>query len=170
MTTPSSLGRVDLVRRPRTAGTSDFGTLKNVCQPGDATGATAQGVTDDEIRVATFSDPGFSGRPGLNQELFDSGEVFAEWCNDQGGINGRKIVVDYRDAALTELPGRASSTRAARTSSWSAAVRCSTTPGVKDRLECMLPDLAGLRRHSNAHESDLLHATPPQPTGRDPDR
>jgi hypothetical protein len=77
-------------------GAVDFGTLKNVCQPGDAKGATEQGVTDDSIRIATFSDPGFAGRPGLNQELFDSAEVFAAWCNDAGGINGREIVVDKR--------------------------------------------------------------------------
>ena len=81
----------------------DFGSLTDVCQPGDATGATATGVTDDEIRIATFSDAGFSGRPGLNQEFFDTAEVFSKWCNDAGGINGRKIVVDEHDAALTEV-------------------------------------------------------------------
>ncbi len=91
---------------PPAAATADFGTLKDVCQPGDAKGATAQGVTDDSIRVATFSDRGFAGRPGLNQELFDSGEVFTKWCNDAGGINGRKLVLDERDAALTDYRAR----------------------------------------------------------------
>ena len=49
----------------------DFGDLKGVCGPGDASGATAQGVTDDAIQVGTIADPGFIGRPGLNQEIFD---------------------------------------------------------------------------------------------------
>ena len=77
-----------------------------MCGPGDAAGATAQGVTDDAIKVGTISDPGFVGRPGLNQELFDAAEVFAEWCNDAGGINGRKIEVDELDAKLTEYKQR----------------------------------------------------------------
>src|SRR5437870_5114570 len=47
----------------------DFGDLKAVCGPGDAKGATAQGVTDTEIDVATMSDPGNTAVPGLNQEL-----------------------------------------------------------------------------------------------------
>ena len=146
------------------AGTSDFGTLKNVCQPGDASGATAQGVTDDEIRVATFSDPGFSGRPGLNQELFDSGEVFSKWCNDQGGINGRKLVVDYRDAALTNYQARiVDSCREDFYMVGGGAVFDNT--GVKDRLECMLPDLAGFVVTPTARESDLLQQPLPNPPG-----
>ena len=35
-------------------------------------------MTDDSIQVGTISDPGFTGRPGLNQELFDASEVFAK--------------------------------------------------------------------------------------------
>src|SRR4051812_28610537 len=52
----------------------DFGTLKKVCGSGSAKGATDKGVTDTEINVATMSDPGFTAVPGLNQELFDSGD------------------------------------------------------------------------------------------------
>src|SRR5207342_3168039 len=73
------------------AKSADFGDLKDVCQGG----------TPTEIKIATLSDPGFVGRPGLNQELFDTADVFAAWCNDRGGINGRTIAVDKLDAALT---------------------------------------------------------------------
>src|SRR5829696_6569413 len=83
-------------------GAGTFGDLRDVCSDGDASGSTAQGVTDDDIAVATFSDPGFAGRPGLNQELFDAAEVFSKWCNEAGGINGREITVHERDAKLTE--------------------------------------------------------------------
>ena len=86
------------------AGT--FGDLKEVCGPGDASGATALGVTDNAIQVGTIADPGFVGRPGLNQEIFDAAEVFTSWCNDAGGINGRKIVDVERDAKLTEYKQR----------------------------------------------------------------
>lgn len=146
------------------AGAADFGTLEDVCQPGDASGATAQGVTDTEIRVATFSDRGFSGRPGLNQELFDSAEVFSAWCNDAGGINGRKLVVDYRDAALTNYKPRIlDSCRDDFFMVGGGAVFDNT--GVADRLECMLPDLAGFVVTPTARKSDLLLQPLPNPPG-----
>src|ERR1700729_2251903 len=71
-------------------GAGDFGTLKAGCGPGNATGATDPGVTDTSINMATMSDPGYSGLPGLNQELFDAADAFVGWCNAAGGILGRK--------------------------------------------------------------------------------
>jgi hypothetical protein len=56
------------------AASGDFGTLKGVCGPGNAKGATAQGVTDTAIRVGTMADPGATVRPGLDQEFFDSAD------------------------------------------------------------------------------------------------
>ena len=61
----------------KTEAAGSFGDLKDVCGPGDAKGATATGVTDTSIAGGVFSDPGFTGRPGLNQELFDAAKVFA---------------------------------------------------------------------------------------------
>ncbi|MEZ5140737.1 MAG: hypothetical protein R2711_18790 [Acidimicrobiales bacterium] len=89
-------------------GSGDFGDLKAVCGPSEGGGevvddpAEAQGVSADEIVVGTVADPGFQGRPGLNQELFDSGEAFVQWCNEQGGINGKTLKLSEHDAALTE--------------------------------------------------------------------
>jgi hypothetical protein len=87
-------------------GSGTFGDLEDVCGPGDASGDTAQGVTDDSIKVGTISDPGFVGRQGLNQELFDASNVFVDWCNAAGGINGREIELTERDAKLTEYKQR----------------------------------------------------------------
>ncbi|HVM65739.1 MAG TPA: hypothetical protein VMU14_12820, partial [Acidimicrobiales bacterium] len=81
-------------------GPGDFGTLKAVCGPGNASGATDKGVTDTEIRAATMSDPGNTAVPGLDIELFQESQAFVDWCNAAGGILGRKIVLDKRDAAL----------------------------------------------------------------------
>jgi hypothetical protein len=83
------------------SASGDFGTLKAVCGPGNATGATDQGVTNTTISMSTMSDPGYTALPGLNQELFDSADAFVGWCNAAGGILGRKIVLHKRDAALT---------------------------------------------------------------------
>jgi ABC-type branched-subunit amino acid transport system substrate-binding protein len=136
-------------------GTGDFGDLTEVCGEGDASGATAQGVTDDEIAVSTFSDPGFAGRQGLNQELFDAAEVFAAWCNEAGGINGREIVVHERDSALTEY--RARMAEACREDFFmvgGGAVFDDT--GQEDRLNCLLPDIAGYVVSAAAKGADLL--------------
>jgi hypothetical protein len=83
-----------------------FGDLEKVCQDGDASGATATGVTDTEIHLGTVTDKGFSAAPGLNKEMYDSAVAFTSWCNEHGGILGRKLIVDDLDAALTEYEAR----------------------------------------------------------------
>ena len=121
---------------------ANFGTLKNVCTSGHPSGSPTTGVTASEIHVATFSDRGFVGRPGLNQEFFDTADVFAAWCNDRGGINGRKIVVDKRDAALFDTKAR----MVESCSQDFALVAGGATfdqNGVETRLKCLLPDFAG---------------------------
>jgi ABC-type branched-subunit amino acid transport system substrate-binding protein len=94
---------------PEGGGAGDFGDLTAVCGPNEGGGEVAdagpdetQGVTADTITVGTISDPGFEGRPGLNQEIFDSGTAFVEWCNAAGGINGRQLELNLHDAAITE--------------------------------------------------------------------
>jgi len=93
-----------------------FGDLASPCGPAadDAPATTTadgtasddpgetQGVRADAIQVGTIADPGFSGQPGLNQEIFDAGDAFVAWCNDQGGINGREIELTKYDAAISE--------------------------------------------------------------------
>ena len=92
---------------PAKAAEGDWGDLKGVCGPNDGGGAVptgddSQGVTEDSIELGTVADPGFSARPGLNQELFDSGDAFVEWCNAAGGINGKKLTLNKHDAKLTD--------------------------------------------------------------------
>jgi len=92
-----------------------FGTIDEVCSPGEDGGgggetaeraqddaAETQGVTEETINIGTVADPGFEGRQGLNQEIFDASEAFVDWCNSHGGINGRQIELTLYDAALTE--------------------------------------------------------------------
>lgn len=138
----------------------DFGELKEVCGDGDASGATAQGVTDDAIRVATFSDPGFVGRPGLNQELFDATKVFTEWCNAAGGINGRKIEVDERDAKLTEFKQRVTESCQDDFMMVGGGAVFDET-GQDERLKCLLPDIPAYQVSARARGADLAIAPLP---------
>ena len=89
---------------PTALAQGGFGDLSKVCSPGDGTALTAsdKGVSATEIHVGTVTDKGFSGRPGLNKEMFDAAVAFAKFCNDHGGILGRKLVIDDRDAKLTD--------------------------------------------------------------------
>jgi hypothetical protein len=76
-----------------------FGDLEAVCQEGDASGATADGVTDETITVGTITDKGGIVQ-GLNEEMYDTAVAFTKWCNEHGGILGRELVLSDVDAKL----------------------------------------------------------------------
>ncbi len=80
-----------------------FGDLESPCGPGTATGATDQGVTDTSISIGYGDDAGFATSPGLNHEISDAVRAMIDWCNDQGGINGRQLTGTYHDAAITRV-------------------------------------------------------------------
>ncbi|TAM83272.1 MAG: ABC transporter substrate-binding protein [Jatrophihabitans sp.] len=86
-----------------TSAATTFGTLASPCGKGSATGATEQGVTDSAITIGYGDDRGAAQAPGLNQEIGDAVKAMIKWCNDQGGINGRQLVGDFYDAALTNI-------------------------------------------------------------------
>lgn len=145
-------------------GAGEFGSLKDVCGPGDAKGATARGVTDKEIRLGTISDTGFTGRPGLNQELWDASKVFTDWCNAAGGINGRKLIFDELDAALFEYKQRI--TEACQNDfALVGGGGVFDQTGQDERLNCLLPDIPGFQVSAKARGSEL--AVAPLPTALD---
>ena len=145
-----------------TAASGDFGTLTDVCQQGDASGSTAPGVTSSEIKVGTFADPGFVGRPGLDQELFDTAEVFSKWCNAAGGINGRKIVVNQHDSALFDVQARMTEA-CSQDFFLVGGGAVFDNQGVKTRLQCLLPDIPGYVVTAEARGADLLVQPLPNP-------
>lgn len=99
---------------PTASGDAAFGDLERPCGPRDPDTADSasddpaetQGVEDDVLRLGTVSDPGFEGRPGLNQEIFDAADAFVDWCNSHGGINGRQIELTQYDAAIFQYQQR----------------------------------------------------------------
>lgn len=137
------------------ASTGSFGTSDVVCKKGKPSGSPADGVTATDIRLATFSDAGFAGRPGLNQELFDTAKVFSQWCNDAGGINGRKIVVDERDAALTNVQAKMVESCASDFMVVGGGAVFDQN-GVNTRLSCVMPEISGYSVSSQARGADLL--------------
>ncbi len=79
-----------------------FGELGQVCGPaeGKAQPSDVRGVTDTEIQIGVLNDAGNELSPGLGASYPAVAKAFADWCNDAGGINGRKIVINDRDAKL----------------------------------------------------------------------
>jgi hypothetical protein len=92
------------------AGTGDtvmFGDLESPCGEAEdgagAASATDQGVTDSQIVIGYGDDAGFPTSPGLSHETSDAIAAMIDWCNEQGGINGRQLVGNYYDAAITDV-------------------------------------------------------------------
>ena len=65
-----------------------------------ALAATDVGVTADEIRIGVLADVENDLQPGLFQGTPDAMKGFAKYINDQGGLAGRKLVVDFIDSHL----------------------------------------------------------------------
>jgi ABC-type branched-subunit amino acid transport system substrate-binding protein len=90
------------------AGGTDFGDLPSPCgeAPDGAPGAVPAGqlgVTDDTILIGYGDDAGYQGSPGLNHQMSDAVKAMIDWCNDQGGINGRTIEGNYYDAKILDV-------------------------------------------------------------------
>jgi hypothetical protein len=142
-----------------------FGDLEGVCQDGDASGATDVGVTDDSIQVGSFTDKGFTARPGLNEEMYDAAVAFAAWCNEHGGINGRELVIADRDAALTDYNARIIESCAEDFAMvGGGAVLDDADNG--GRVACGLPNIPGYVVSRAAREADLTVQPVPNPPGR----
>jgi Periplasmic binding protein len=86
-----------------TAASSSSGVwpgVGKICEPGAGGASTVRGVGSKTINIAVFNDASNTIDPGLEAEFPQQATAFADWCNAAGGINGRKIVIDNRDAAL----------------------------------------------------------------------
>ena len=74
--------------------------LGKICESGPGGASSVRGVGPKTIHIAVFNDASNTIEPGLEIEFLQQAKAFATWCNASGGINGRDIVVDNRDAAL----------------------------------------------------------------------
>ncbi len=131
----------------------DYGDLKDVCGKGDAKGATDQGVTDTEIVLGAGADPGNTILPGLDQGIFDAAQAFVGWCNNAGGILGRKLVLKLHDAKLFELAKVM--TEACETDFMLVGVGYGLdATGVEARTGCKLPQIATFTVSSKAGRAE----------------
>lgn len=134
----------------------DFGSLKNVCHAAKSPNKanSDRGVTADTVQLTTISDAGSPIQRGLNQELWDVATVFTKWCNDHGGINGRRIVSTEGDAQVTlyqQAIAQACTSSFALVGGGGAFDQL----GQEDRLKCLLPDIPAFAASSQARTAAL---------------
>ncbi|MEV1063951.1 ABC transporter substrate-binding protein [Streptomyces sp. NPDC050263] len=132
------------------AGGADFGTLKDVCGRGEAGAGGAQGVTADDIKTGVFTDVSFSRIP----DFVDAAKVFTSWCNDNGGINGRKLTPVIHDAKGTEVRQRMQQACKEDFALVGGATGLDGL-GAEDRVNCLLPAFAAQSSMAPAVGSDL---------------
>ena len=142
---------------------TSFGDLPSPCGPGDASGATQQGVTDEAITIGFGDDAGYQGAPGLNHEMSDAMEAIIEWCNEQGGINGRRVVGNYYDAMVLEA---ANATQEACTEVFMLVGQGFALDGGAEpaRLNCSLATVPGFTSNSEFAMAPLMVQPNPNPT------
>jgi putative cofactor-binding repeat protein len=63
--------------------------------------ATEIGITDDEIRIAVIADVESPIAPGAFVGSVDGVRGWARYVNANGGLAGRKVVVDFLDSHLS---------------------------------------------------------------------
>src|ERR1700736_2043400 len=89
--------------RPLSSSVPTNGTwpgVGKICEPGPGGASSVRGVGPQTIHIAVFNDAASTIQPGLEVEFVQFAKAFAAWCNASGGINGRHLVIDDRDAAL----------------------------------------------------------------------
>ncbi|WP_405182494.1 ABC transporter substrate-binding protein [Nocardia sp. NBC_01377] len=135
---------------------SEFGDLGAVCGKGSPTKSSAQGVTADKIVVGVFTDFGFTKDP----EFVDAAKVFSSWCNDHGGVAGRKVEVVVHDTNLTEVRQRMLDACRDDFALVGGGAGFGAL-GVKERLKCLLPSLPAQVSGAGAVGADLeISASP----------
>jgi hypothetical protein len=115
-------------------------------------------VSSKTINIAVFNDAANTVDPGLEAEFPQQATAFADWCNAAGGINGRKIVIDNRDAALFNAAQQA--TAACQTDFMAVGGGMALDqPSVPIRVKCGLGQVSGYVV-SNASDLAALQVDP----------
>lgn len=145
-------------------GSGGFGELADVCGEGDGA-ASGTGVDGDTMKIGVVSDKGAELRPGLNEEMYDIGIAFADWCNEQGGINGLKIEISDRDAKLFDFPAQVEA-GCDEDFAFVGGGAALDDKGHDRRADCGLPNFAGYTVSDEAREAGLTVAALPAPSDK----
>lgn len=139
-----------------------FGDLENVCGEGEGDATEETGLTADEIRLGTITDKGSADRPGLNEEMYDTAVAFAAWCNEHGGIQGREVIIDDRDARLFDY-GQRIAEACQQDFALVGGGGVFDNQALDERIECGLPSIPGFMVTPEARQAELQVQPIPNP-------
>jgi hypothetical protein len=105
--------------------------------------ATEIGVTADEIRIAVIADVDTPLAPGAYAGARDAVQGFAKYINAQGGLAGRKVVVDFLDSKLNGDETRNAIIKACQNDFAIVGTGALFMNNVDDLMSC--PDQAGAK-------------------------
>lgn len=134
------------------------------CSDGDAGGATDVGVTDDSITIGTIQDVGGELRPDLMIGPRQAVEAFVAYCNSQGGINGRELVLNEYDSALLEHGRAAEEACAGDNFALVGSASAQDNQGTQTIVDCGLPMVPTFTATAAHADSDLMVQPIPNPT------
>jgi ABC-type branched-subunit amino acid transport system substrate-binding protein len=152
-------------------GPATFGDLESPCGEGEdgeaASGGGSQpGLTADQITIGYGDDAGFPQSPGLNHEAADAIEAMIAWCNEQGGINGREIVGNYYDAAITEVTNAVTQACTDEVFMLVGTAWALDSAQEETRLGCDLPMVPTYTVSAEAANAPLMYQAVPNPVDR----
>ena len=139
-----------------------FGDLPSPCGPGEPSGAPDQAVDATSITIGYGDDAGFQGNPGSNHEMSDAVEALIDWCNEQGGINGRQVEGIYYDAKITEV-NNVMTEACSQVFMLVGQGFALGGSGEQTRLGCGLPSVPGILGGSEVSNAPLMISPAPQP-------
>jgi Periplasmic binding protein len=137
-------------------------TTRADAQGGGGTRSTEVGVTADEIRIAVVADVENQLAPGLFKGAVDAVQGFGRYINDQGGLAGREVVVDFIDSKLSADEARNAIIQACQEDFALIGTSALFLNNVDDMVVCVdqegaqtgLPDIPGVA-------TELVHACSP---------
>ena len=162
----AELERRRVVRHATKTGTDSdvpqFGDLASPCGPGSPSGTPDQAVDASTVTIGYGDDAGYTGSPGIGHEASDAVKAMIDWCNQQGGINGRTVVGKYYDAKITET---ANVMAEACTQTFMLVGQYFALPegAEQTRIECELPTVPGVVSGGALAMAPLAVASYPQP-------
>jgi len=81
--------------------TAGFSTVASAQGGSEKPQATEIGVTDKEVRIAVVADVENQFAPGIFQGSVNGVKGWAKFVNANGGLAGRKVVIDFLDSKLS---------------------------------------------------------------------
>jgi ABC-type branched-subunit amino acid transport system substrate-binding protein len=144
------------------SGVPQFGDLASPCSPGSPSGSPDKAVDASTVTIGYGDDAGYTAAAGLGHEASDAVKAMIDWCNAQGGINGRTVVGKYYDAKITET-ANVMTEACAQTFMLVGQFFALPEGAEQTRIECGLPTVPGVVSGGAIAMAPLSVASYPQP-------